>query len=131
MSGVEGWPWMLGSLDPLEATKGFGKTGGMVASDLLLILGAGFVLTIVLLIWARSYVKRSKKRERRHRHRNRSDTGSGEVVGKPEVAGVGSSEHRHRRRRRPRRDHRGRNPTLAEAGGLPPVQGESTSPRVP
>ena len=64
------------------------------------------ILAIPLLLWAR-YVRKpsSEKREPHHWLVEEEDDGSG--------------KHK-RRRRKKKRDHRPRNPTLAETGGLPP-----------
>jgi hypothetical protein len=73
----------------------------------------------------------------RHRHRRRSRSGP-EILKntdehlreKLETAEDDQpvSEGREHRRRRRRRDHRPRNPTLAEAGGLPPERDSNAAP---
>jgi hypothetical protein len=127
-------------LNPLDRAESFGHSGGLVLRDVLLILGIGLVLTIILIIWARGYVRRSRKRPR-HRHHHRpsapaASTPAGQTVDTPD-AGIhpvqASSkapdrQHHHRRRRRRRRDHRSRNPSLAEAGGLPPRRSNPSPP---
>ncbi len=85
-----------------------------ISNDLLLLLGAVVVLTLLFLFWAIFLRERKDDlgnwRTRKHHHDSSSDASDG-------------SEHRHRRRRR-RREHRPRNPTLAETGGLPPARTE-------
>jgi len=109
----------MNALDGLTPDKALGKTGGMLVRDILLIVGALLVLSVALIIWAKSATRRSRHR----RHGSKSETTSSRS---PEAAG-GAREHRHHRRRRLRRDHRGRNPTLDEAGGLPPMRDESSA----
>jgi hypothetical protein len=95
---------------PLQAPSN--KIFGLTVRDALLILGAGFVLALLLFLWA--YLKRKKHR--------RSQFGS-PVLTKGDKH---SSSGRQRvRRRRP--NHPGnlpRNPTLGETGGLPPIRPE-------
>jgi hypothetical protein len=111
----------LERLNPLDPGGAVGKQGGMLLRDIVLIVGACLVLAVVLVIWAGHYVRSSKH----HRHRHHSDP-----------APLARSEHetrrRHHRRHRRRRhgqssESRGRNPTLAEAGGLPPLRDQSSS----
>ena len=120
MSGIVVLLLQFSALDGLTPDKALGKTGGMLVRDILLIAGALLVLAVILVIWARSASRRSKRRRRHHR---RSEPGST----LPKETASGSREHRHHRNRRQRRDHRGRNPTLDEAGGLPPMRSESSS----
>ena len=122
MSGIFVFLAQLNALEELAPTKALGKTGGMLARDILLIVGALLVLSLILLFWAKSVTHRKRHR----RHSARSGTGSSESR-EPAAA---TREHRHHRRRRSRRDHRARNPTLEETGGLPPMRDEpSATPR--
>jgi hypothetical protein len=137
MIGIEAWLGWVGALGPFVPEDGIGKSGGLMLRDILLILGSGLALTVLLLFWARSYVRHSKRsRRRRHHDTQTTDvpsglqtTGTGAAAasgGKPS-ASPASRRHHHRRRRRRRREHRGRNPTLAEAGGLPSARSEPSS----
>ena len=110
----------LSALEELAPSKTLGKTGGMLVRDMFLIGGALLVLSLVLVFWARSVTRR--RRHRRHAS-SRPETTS---TASRDVASEGR-EHRHHRRRRQRRDHRGRNPTLEETGGLPPLRNESSA----
>jgi hypothetical protein len=109
----------LEGLNPLNPTAPVSKTGGLVVKDLLLIIGACLVLALVLFAGARLYVQ-SKHRRRHHGRRGRQSA----AVGTQDMADAREESEergRHRRRRRRRvREHRPRNPTLAETGGLPP-----------
>jgi hypothetical protein len=130
------------ALNPLERGEGLRHSGGLVLRDVLLILGIGLFLAILLTFWARSYVRRSKKRSH-HRHNHRSpapiaSSPNARLVDAKEP-GINSTQtpadahhgqHHHRRRRRRRRDHRSRNPSLAETGGLPPQRSEPSPPPV-
>ena len=93
-----------------------GKGGGMVFSDVLLILGAVALLTLALFIWARYFRKPTSQ----HRHRSSKHTSPLVPVATDEPADTPEGLRRVKLRRR-RRDHRPRNPTLAETGGLPPA----------
>jgi hypothetical protein len=119
MSSIVVFLAQLNVLEELAPDKALGKTGGMLVRDILLIVGTLLVLSVILIVWARSASRRSKHRLHRSRSTPRNPP-SGEVPG-------GSREHRHHRHRRQRRDHRGRNPTLDETGGLPPMRSESSS----
>jgi hypothetical protein len=82
-----------------------------------LIIGGAFTLVIAtVFLWA-VYVRKPKRRHHSHHrpHRSASDDSSN---------GSGQSPGR-RKWRRPRREHRPRNPTLAETGGLPPARNEA------
>jgi hypothetical protein len=91
-----------------------------VGGDIFTVLGAGLVLLVILLIWAK-YLRR-----RSHRH---SDPRITYRVIEENGAATETGSRRHRRRhKRRRREHRGRNPTLAETGGLPPPRPEDEAP---
>jgi FtsZ-interacting cell division protein ZipA len=109
----------LSALEELAPANALGKTGGMLARDIFLIVGALVVLSLILVFWAKSVTQRKRHR----RHTSRSGSGSSESR---EPAAV-TREHRHHRRRRSRRDHRARNPTLEQTGGLPPMRDEPSA----
>ncbi len=108
------------ALNPLDPRGAVGKTGGLLFQDVLLILGVVTVLTSLLLVWAARYARRRKRH--RHLHHGQPQILKPATAESDREAEEESGHHRHRRRRVPRRDHRGRNPTLAETGGLPPVR---------
>lgn len=103
----------MSDLNPIHTTPAGGGGGGWLLSDAVIILGAVLGLVLVIVIWA-VFIR---KRENRHYNtlkvpntRSREENREG---------------GRHRRRRKHhRRDHRGRSPTLAETGGLPPMRTE-------
>ena len=124
-----------------NATTGIGKGSGLVISDLLLILAVDLVLALGLVIWAK-YLRGSGRshhhHHRRHHHQSSAaapaDTTETEPEPEPETAAAAEDEaqpHRHQRRKIHRREHRPRNPTLAETGGLPPVRDDKSPPLVP
>lgn len=79
--------------------------------DWLILLGVFTILIVALIIWAAFF----RKQKRKHRHKHHQPPGWQEP---PEEK---QPHHRHHHRRR-RSDKMPKNPTLAEAGGLPPVR---------
>ena len=118
----------LDGLNPLNPTAPVGRTTGLLLKDVMVIVATGLILAVVLILWARHYVRR-RKRSRRNPHHDRAADSS--LTPSVPLAGEGEEpQHRRRRRkRRRRRDHRSRNPTLAETGGLPPAKPEGPSAR--
>ncbi|MDQ6633073.1 MAG: hypothetical protein M3Y82_15180 [Verrucomicrobiota bacterium] len=82
--------------------------------ELLIVLGVGLLLLIILLFWAAFL----RKRKRRHA---KSHFDSSSVAKKIERSEKNSEKQRIKLRRR---DHRPRNPTLSETGGLPPLKSD-------
>lgn len=85
-----------------------------ITSDIMLIFGAIGALVLALLFWVvfiRGPRKHPEERDRKplQANPNRDVT----------ITEDGRERHRKKRRVR-RRDHRDRNPTLAQTGGLPP-----------
>jgi hypothetical protein len=111
---------IIDRLAPGDAVTG---TSALVVRDLLLIIGVGALLAVILLFWA---VHHARKRKRRRREHHAPAPESAPTVAQPE-APSGRQPHRHHRQRRHRQEHRGRNPTLAETGGLPPLRPEPRS----
>lgn len=90
--------------------------------DVLLIAGAALLMGLTLFLWAFL--------TRRRRQRNFSSARGSRVIFRAEKGEPSGHHHGHGRRRR-RRDHSdrlSRNPTLAEAGGLPPLRPEDPEP---
>jgi len=95
--------------------------------DILLICGAAVAMGLVLFLWA--YLTR------KNRQQEAAASRGARILSRPDRD---HSEHHGRkgrvRMRKRRRDHPeswGRNPTLAEAGGLPPLRPEEPEPRPP
>jgi hypothetical protein len=103
-----------------------------ISRDALLILlvcsGLGVLLLLLVFWWWQG-----RRRHRRHHHHHRHRSGASAAPAAATEGGDAAAEtgelataHHHRRRRR--RSHRGRNPTLAETGGLPPPRPEGQAP---
>jgi len=88
------------------------KGGSLIAADVLVVLG--FILAVVAVLALGIYLG---WRVNRHRREERERQIQGLHLRDSDRDGERSGKRRVRRRRR---DHRPRNPTLAEAGGLPP-----------
>lgn len=112
-----------------------------VLSDLMLIVGAGLGIAALLIVWV-LYARKRRLSNHHHQHRqyhqhhqHGHQERSSAPARPPEPVREEESDdsdqrqhHHHRRRRVRRRDHRPRNPTLAETGGLPPVRPGDASP---
>jgi hypothetical protein len=83
--------------------------------DALLIIGALLLATLGAFIWA-AFLRRRRKRRQGHSH------GASHRGAQLETATKQEETPKRRKWRRRRREHRPRNPTLAETGGLPPVR---------
>jgi hypothetical protein len=93
-----------------------GRVLGLAVKDLLLVIGAVLVVGAILFLWAywtrRDPRRKAEKGARVLYHSNRQAEG----------------KVRMRRRRSRHPDNLPRNPTLAEAGGLPPARDEPAEP---
>jgi hypothetical protein len=90
------------------------------ARERLIIFGALGIVAVAVAAWA-AFVRKPRRRHHRHHHgHHHSPEPAPETVA--EDSGEEPGVPRRRRWRRPRRDHRPRNPTLSETGGLPPVR---------
>lgn len=99
-----------------------GKMPALLMKDVLLIVGASLALLFLLVLWAK-YLRNAKpKRRRRGGQKVFRGAGSSEETEEAEEAAA--EDRRRFKFRYKRRDHRSRNPTLAETGGLPPVRTE-------
>lgn len=95
--------------------------------DFLLVAGVIAGLTMVIFLVA-LLVKSRRQRKRKSDHGPEILKNTEEHLRKAGVRESVEPEEGVSRRRRRRRDHRPRNPTLAEQGGLPPVRDPDTSP---
>lgn len=116
---------MLGDLVPQVQGQPLGKMPVLVLKDIVLIISAALALLLLLLLWAK-YLRNA--RPRKHR------TGGQKVVrsvtepeNEDETEEDSPEVRRRYKYRYKRRDHRVRNPTLAETGGLPPARTEQPS----
>jgi uncharacterized membrane protein len=85
--------------------------------DGFLVIGSAVVVVALLLVWVVYF--RGSGRHSPSRSKSVSKSSDRSALVKTEVV-KGESGRRKARYRRRRRDHRQRNPTLAETGGLPP-----------
>jgi hypothetical protein len=85
--------------------------------DGLIVFGALVLVTLVVILWA-AFIRKKKRRK----HSHHSGTNYSRATLQP--AEEGSKRRKWRKRRR---EHRPRNPTLAETGGLPPVRTDGPS----
>jgi FtsZ-interacting cell division protein ZipA len=90
------------------------------ARERLLVLGAIAVVTLLVLCWAAFFRKRPR-RKRGHIRHNRHSFRKSIVEGWAELKRLFAQ----RERQRKRMQHRPRNPTRAEVGGLPQARDES------
>lgn len=116
-------------LDPPDFSSFWQRYFASRNETTLMLFAIGGVVVVVML-WAIFIRKRKDEDSRRYSYRGEGATTSASSPGTPRVVSNAegtnqSSEGKRRRRRRRRRAHRPRNPTLAEAGGLPPVRAES------
>ncbi len=113
------------------------KTSSLVANDVLVVLAfiaaVVGVLIVGILMGVRIRNNRRRRRERQakgERPSSRSSVSQSRGGEEDEEAGqTVQSESGRRRVRRRRRDHRPRNPSLAESGGLPPARPDDPSPQ--
>lgn len=94
--------------------RGNGSLAGMHMSDILLVLTAAILVMTALIVWAVFFRKPKADGTRARIHKSRPQEEETED-------GMIRKRKRHKRRRR---DHRTRNPTLSETGGLPPPRPE-------
>jgi hypothetical protein len=89
--------------------------------EVLIILGAAAVVTVWVMVWA-LFFRKSHRRQHRHHHGHHYSQGPAVDAGGGDNNDDASQPPKRRKWRRPRREHRPRNPTLAETGGLPPAR---------
>ena len=92
---------------------------GLRAGDVLLIIGVATALAVALLIWA-AFIRKPKRDDSERVYNSR------QYVEEREDGTI----RKRKKRKRQRREHRVRNPTLAEVGGLPPLKSDSTPPPI-
>jgi hypothetical protein len=96
------------------------STSGLHLQDVLLVVGVILILAFLLFVWV--YMTRKK-------HRPQYTEGGAKVIYKLDKDELEqANRHRKHRKRRPNHpDNLPRNPTLAEAGGLPPIRPDEPS----
>jgi hypothetical protein len=118
---MPGYPFLLAAAPTLETQVQEATRRPLFNTrEALLIIGVSLIVGLVLFLWA--YFKFRKKPG--------VEFGPGQsphaIPSKPEA--VSSSSGRRRKRHR-RRDHRPRNPTLDQTGGLPPPRADGELPK--
>ena len=95
----------------------------MMDPEYIIIVGCLLAVSLLVFIWAAFFRKPGSHHHRAHHHSHRHRPVAATADDKAEggrrgwfFSGKHHHRHRHRRRERPR------NPTLAEAGGLPPIR---------
>ncbi len=87
----------------------------------LMVFGALFLVISLVFGWA-IFVRKRRRRRKHHYHhpskKPRGDASDGSNSDEPAAK---------RKLRRRRRDHRPRNPTLSETGGLPPIRPDGSA----
>jgi len=112
---------LASALDSIRSTTGpVGRSTGGIALDVLKVLGAVLLVTLVLFLWARYLRRPTRQRAEHYKYPEPEPANPQDPT--PEEKTEHHSHHRRRYRKR-KHEHRGRNPTLAEIGGLPPVRG--------
>ena len=93
-------------------------------TDILVIVGGAVILMVGLILWV-VFVRGSKQPGNSRRIYKYSDD--------PNPGSVSAHGHHRRKKKhkRRRREHRGRNPTLSQTGGLPPAGSEENSSAIP
>jgi len=111
---------------PLDVVSAPWKRMDLATRDILIILGAVAVVTLLVVTWALVFRKRKRGRSRHHSshhtHTPAPQRPSGAEEAVNSEADPEPGRERRRRRHRRHREHRPRNPTLAETGGLPPLR---------
>lgn len=107
---------ILANADTASGLDSFTKTTRIFAMDTLVVFLIGGAICGGLVLWAR-YLRKRRRRV----------TG-GEKVYRSHAAPAHSNEdaeaRRRYKRRVRRRDHRARNPTISQVGGLPPARAQ-------
>ena len=116
-------PVLFAYLSEDDGLPGFGPLTPAM-KERLIILGALLFVTGIILVWVLVIRKqrRRKSSSSDRRHRRRKSSGPRAADGIKEIKQLVRERQRHRRR-----EHRPRNPTLAETGGLPPSRSDRES----
>jgi hypothetical protein len=125
---------LLAEFDPTRPEEIFRPGRGMRES--LIVMGALAMVFLGALVWAAFFRKTSRRHHHsptHHHHRHHGDAAEPPVAADAAVGAEVPTDdpphhkRKHRRRRR-RRMYQGRNPTLAETGGLPAKRADLPAP---
>lgn len=131
-NGTMAYPVIFANFGYLETTTVDISGADYVLKDILMILGILIVLSFLLFFLTSLLRSRRRSRRHRHRHHHHDPSLSEDEIRVAESVPSGEDSHRRRRKfRKRKRDHRPRNPTLSEAGGLPPRRSPRPSDSTP
>jgi FtsZ-interacting cell division protein ZipA len=119
------------SLIPSDVIPGGWRWMGLTFKELMILLGAVAIVTLMLVIWAAYFRKPTRHRSHHHHNHHESPEESDAEEYMASASAEGEGGRRYRRKRRRRREHRPRNPTLAETGGLPPLRADRPQDPLP
>ena len=124
-------PLLAQDVLPTDVIPGAWRWMGLSLKELLVLLGAVGLVTLVVVLWAVYLRKKPRQHRHRYHHHHHSSSQDTPLEEEETVSSESSEERRYRRKRRRRREHRPRNPTLAETGGLPPLRTEQPPDPLP
>jgi hypothetical protein len=101
------------------------RTSNPAVREWVVIFGATGLVSVLALVLAVVYTKR--RRRRKHHHSDHHSSAPAKVLDGAAEDEPSTSSGKRRRRRRSGRQHRPRNPTRAETGGLPPIRPQAPS----
>lgn len=113
-------PFLASAAEAVAEEFKTSRTGaqGLQTMDLLMIIAAALLLLTALVCWA-IFIRRPDEGEKR------------DYKTRPHIQETEDGRIRKRKKhKRLRREHRQRNPTLSEAGGLPPVRPSGSPPPI-
>ena len=112
--------------DPIAGLNGSttSSSSSMTMRDTLIIVGAALVIGLLFVIWA-VYIRKPGG-SKRSEPSNWSAKSKSDDDDEDDDSGE-SGGRRRKKRKKLRREHRPRNPTLSETGGLPPMRSNSDS----
>lgn len=105
---------------------GFTVSSGHALVDMFIVLGIIILLSVALFVIVSIVKGRKSGGVKRHDHK-RAKSGESTIRIAESKAVDGESGRRRRKFRKRKKDHRPRNPTLAETGGLPPEAGQAAA----
>jgi type VI protein secretion system component VasK len=113
-------PFLLADVE-VEDVLAQWKTWSPSALERLIVITAIILIAVSVLVWA-VFVRKSRRRQRSHQHGHHHSRDPARDEAAADGDDVTTQSQKRRKWRRPRREHRPRNPTLAETGGLPPMR---------
>jgi hypothetical protein len=112
----------LGTINDLQQLTDTWRPTISATLEYLALIGAVALVTLLIAIWAIYFRKPHHRHSHSHSHVHQHAHEWGKNPGAPTDAAFANQPSQRRKWRRRRREHRPRNPTLAETGGLPPIR---------